>query len=127
MADLKLNNKFNRKNFLPTFNNEELGKEEIAMSDSSWDRYFEVNYPTLRVMLTTQDIGRPDLLSLRLYSVPDYWWVILKFNNICDPFNELSDTGQYISAPDVKDIQDYYMNFKNRKKIAGGTGSKFEE
>jgi len=30
----------------------------------------------------------PDLVSYKVYGTPDYWWVILLFNDIFDPFND---------------------------------------
>ena len=29
---------------------------------------------------------RPDLVSYKVYSTPDYWWKILEFNNMLDIF-----------------------------------------
>jgi hypothetical protein len=124
MADLRMNQKFNRKNFVPKFFNEDDGVEELALSDSNWDRYFEVKYPTKSYQLGERDMNRPDLISFNAYKKADYWWIILKFNNVIDPFTELNKVGMILDIPDIKDIQDYYMNVKNRRRVAGGTGRK---
>jgi len=124
MADLKLNNKYNRRNFVPTFYNEHYGVEELALSDSNWIRYFELKYPTTTYQITNGEVQRPDLLSFKIYYRADYWWVLLKFNNIMDPFTELNTPGMVLEVPDIKDIQDYYMNVKNRRRVAGGSGRK---
>lgn len=124
MANLALNQKFNRRNFLPTFFNETEGVEEIALNESMWGRLFQVKYPTTTHALTSGELQRPDLVSLNAYQRADYWWIICKFNNIMDPFTELSETGLILNIPDIKDVQDYYMNVKNRRRVSGGTGTK---
>ena len=124
MADLKMNNKYNRSNFIPKFIDKENAIEEYALSDSNWDRYFQTKYPTTSYTLQLSDLQRPDLISFNVYKKADYWWVIMKFNNIIDPFTELSEPGLVFNIPDVKDIQDFYMNVKNKRRVAGGSGRK---
>ena len=124
MADLTLNTKYNRRNFIPTFFNEVDGVTELALSDSNWDRYFETKYPTKKYQLKQADVSRPDLISFNIYGRADYWWILMKFNNIIDPFTELNRPGLVMRFPDIKDIQDYYMNVKNRRRVAGGSGRK---
>ena len=41
---------------------------------------------------------RPDLISQVYYKTPNYWWMILLFNNIKDPFEGLN-TGDRIFIP----------------------------
>ena len=41
---------------------------------------------------------RPDLISDIFYSTPEYWWLIMLFNNITDPFEELN-VGDRILIP----------------------------
>ena len=41
-----------------------------------------------------------------------------------DPFTELNEPGLILNYPNIKDIQDYYMNVKNRRRVAGGSGRK---
>lgn len=40
---------------------------------------------------------RPDLVSYKVYSTPDYWWKILEFNNMLDIFE--FKTGRNIRLP----------------------------
>jgi len=40
---------------------------------------------------------RPDLVSYKVYSTPDYWWKILEFNNMLDIFE--FHTGRNIRLP----------------------------
>ena len=41
---------------------------------------------------------RPDLISNIFYKTPEYWWVILLYNNIDDPFEGLN-IGDQIKIP----------------------------
>ena len=41
---------------------------------------------------------RPDLISDVFYYTPDYWWLILLYNNIDDPFEGLN-VGDQIKIP----------------------------
>lgn len=41
---------------------------------------------------------RPDLISNVFYGTPNYWWLILSFNNINDPFEGLN-VGDTILIP----------------------------
>jgi len=41
---------------------------------------------------------RPDLISDIFYKTPEYWWLILLYNNIDDPFEGLN-VGDQIKIP----------------------------
>ena len=41
---------------------------------------------------------RPDLISDIFYETPEYWWLLLLFNNITDPFEEFN-VGDRILIP----------------------------
>lgn len=41
---------------------------------------------------------RPDLISNIFYKTPEYWWLILLYNNIDDPFEGLN-VGDQIKIP----------------------------
>ena len=43
---------------------------------------------------------RPDLISNIFYNSPGYWWYIMQYNGITDPFEELGP-GKPISIPDL--------------------------
>lgn len=52
-------------------------------------------------LTVTQDIqNRPDLLSSRVYGTPDLWFVIYEFNNIRDPFFNLTQ-GTSLRIPEL--------------------------
>jgi len=46
----------------------------------------------------------PDTLALKYYNNPTYYWVILDFNRMQDPFAELK-VGMYIKIPTLSTIQ----------------------
>jgi len=43
---------------------------------------------------------RPDLISDIFYNTPEYWWLILLYNNIDDPFEGLN-VGDQIKIPKI--------------------------
>ena len=43
---------------------------------------------------------RPDLISDIFYNTPEYWWLILLYNNIDDPFEGLN-VGDQIKIPNL--------------------------
>lgn len=45
-----------------------------------------------------------DILALKFYNNPTYYWVIADFNNIIDPFLELPE-GYYIKIPTISNIE----------------------
>lgn len=49
---------------------------------------------------------RPDLISVSVYGSDVYWWMIMKFNGVCDPFTELV-TGSVIDIPSISDLNRY--------------------
>lgn len=64
--------------------------------------------------VTVDEIGRPDLISLQYYNSPDYLDIILKFNNISNPFS--------ITEGDVLDIPDHLAIGKKFTPIKEITG-----
>lgn len=42
--------------------------------------------------------GRPDLIASVFYNEPRYWWVIAQYNNILDPFSEIT-AGRVLLIP----------------------------
>jgi len=43
---------------------------------------------------------RPDLISNLFYDTPGYWWYVLQFNGMTDPFEQLL-AGNQISIPEL--------------------------
>ena len=49
---------------------------------------------------------RPDLISYDMYGTDSYWWMVMKFNGICDPFTELT-SGVVLQIPSIEDLKRY--------------------
>lgn len=52
-------------------------------------------------------VGRPDLISFKMYETTEYWWLILVHNDIIDPIDELY-TGRVLEIPSLNDYYDFY-------------------
>ena len=91
------------------------GVLEVDLLTIRWD-LFEVNYPIGFDVVRVSDIQRPDMMSLRLYNNMSYWWVIAKFNDIDDWWNDLY-VGMNLLVPSIKDIEAYYrrLDMDNKK------------
>jgi hypothetical protein len=57
------------------------------------DPYKFVDYTvdTQKFTVTNKEVGRPDLISYKLYDTPVFAWLICAYNGIVDPLDE--DTG----------------------------------
>ena len=103
-------NRYNRTNF---YTSEVV--DSIKESDLLTNTFNEFKFkrPMSFFTITTVEKTRPDLLSYSLYSTVNYWWIILKINNIEDPFNDLEE-GDVVKVPNILDIEDFYI--LNRRK-----------
>ena len=45
-----------------------------------------------------------DSISLKYYNNPTYWWAIAQFNDILDPFIELSKKYKTLKVPNISSI-----------------------
>lgn len=70
-----------------------LMKSYVYQDENS--RYFMGAFPPINIppdstdkfyVLEAADVGRPDVLSYKMYKTPELYWVILWMNNINDPF-----------------------------------------
>lgn len=103
--------KFRRTNFLK----EDVNGDGIAEWDlllSNWD-LFETTQPLRFDTVKYGDIQRPDVLSFRIYGTSSFWWVLCKFNQIDDVWNDLY-VGMELLVPDPKDVRDYYTKVRRR-------------
>ena len=62
--------------------------------------------------VSSMDVGRPDLISYKVYNDKNYWWIILHANNIFDVVNELKANTQ-IKIPNLSD----YLKQMNKRSI----------
>lgn len=95
--------KLNRTNFLITQSSTH-GKEKV-MTDNDFEKYRFI-YPMGYYKVINSDIGRPDLISIKLYGSIDFWWMLMKYNGVDDVWNELYP-GQMLKVPDVRDFNQY--------------------
>jgi len=105
----RFNYKFDRTNFfLPSETFSKNGEVNFDYDlGSSYFHLFKTKLPPRRYQLEKNDIGRPDIISMKAYGAMDYWWILMKVNNIIDPFDELIPE-LVILVPDIKDIQTWY-------------------
>lgn len=109
-----MNNKFNRSRFLTTNFLSTGAEKDLLMT--TWD-YFVPRYPSYYRYIMLNDIGRPDLLSLRIYGRDDFWWIIGKLNpEIMDWWND-PVVGQRISICDQRDIDQFFLDVKAAKRM----------
>ena len=106
-------NKFNRSNFykLNTVNN----KLERDLIMDNWDQFIITKEVMIQPIINS-DIGRPDLCSIRFYGTDQYWWILSKYNNIMDWWNDVQ-IGMVIAIPNSEDIQDFYLRCSSAKKL----------
>lgn len=104
---------------LYNFNEDKLGLDFISNYEvnngldlSVYTRY-GLTFP--KHVVTSVDIGRPDLISKKLYGSAKYWSILFNVNGIFDPFNDLY-IGQRLNAPPLNIIEDYYTRCKKEVK-----------
>jgi len=73
-----------------------------SIDGSAEDQYY---------IVTKTEEDRLDMVSLRFYDTPRYWWVIAMANNIIDPFN--IEVGLQLRIPPL-------ISLYNRGGILGG-------
>jgi len=97
-----------RSDFMPTVEIE--GIKERDLVNNHW-HLFEAKRQLQYYNLNTNDIQRPDLISLRFYGIDHYWWVVMKFNQIDDVWNDIEE-GATIEIPHIQDIRDFFALVK---------------
>jgi len=58
----------------------------------------------------TTEVGRPDVVSHKLYDSTQYWWMVLAYNNMVH-FDELV-TGAVLKFPSLSDMESLYFQLK---------------
>lgn len=106
-----MGNKYNRTNFLSK------GKSLFDIDEwdlilGNWD-LFETKRPLKFNTVKYGEIQRPDLLSARIYGDVSLWWILCKFNQIDDVWNDLY-VGMDLLIPDLADIYDFHAKVRRR-------------
>lgn len=67
-------------------------------------------------VIKPNEVGRPDLISQRIYGTIDLWWFIMWFNGFMDAFHDLqADTAVfYVNGERVKDAIRYIKDRVNK-------------
>jgi hypothetical protein len=93
----------------------EMKREGIDMMDFL-ENNFKVDYsnPNLQIskifFVKEEHLCRPDLLSWDAYGLPDYVDIILKFNQITNPFS--MDLDDFIVIPSLSSAKKFYQKDK---------------
>lgn len=93
-----------RSDFMPIIDVE--GVKERDILTNYWEE-FETKRPVQYHNVSYGDSQRPDLISLKYYGTDQYWWVVCKYNQIDDVWNDLIE-GDTIKIPHIQDIREFY-------------------
>jgi len=104
--------KYNRARFMSTISTTDSVEKDLV--SNNWD-LFEIKRPVTFDSIKSQDVQRPDLLSLRIYGTFSYWWVLAKVNEIDDIYNDMT-IGRDIIVVDKNDILDWVHNVRARQR-----------
>lgn len=85
-----------RTNFLTDVEVDKIAQKDMGSMDFS---DFDFG-PVLYYRCTSFDIGRPDLISQKVYGTTNYWWFILWFNGVCDAWNDIRE-GMLLAYPSL--------------------------
>ena len=71
-------------------------------------------------VLTVQDyeVGRPDLISHRVYGKAMYAWLVLQYNNIVDPETELVAGAELVMPTQTRLVLDIITKPEGGKRLA---------
>lgn len=76
------------------------GTTETANLRIEWWEKLQFETDETDIVYTVENFyeGRPDLIASVFYNEPRYWWVIAQYNNILDPFSEIT-AGRVLLIP----------------------------
>lgn len=97
-----------RSNFLNNISVD--GIQEKDINDMKWGK-LTITRPITYYKINEGDIQRPDLVCNRIYGNMQYFWVLMKFNQIDDIWNDLT-AGDIIKCPNALDIEHYFSVVK---------------
>lgn len=83
--------------YLETYN-------QVSIPDSSDDQYHIVD---------TSETNRLDMISLRYYNTPGYWWAIALANQLIDPF--IVEAGVILRIPSLLTLSDIDLGILTRR------------
>lgn len=89
------------------------GRLELDLISNHFNELFKIKRELSYYTIITDDIQRPDLISIKNYGDNSFWWIIGKVNNIDDWWNDIS-SGDVLKIPNKLDIDDFYLEVKKR-------------
>jgi hypothetical protein len=93
-----------RSDFLQTVTAYNVKEKDI--NNMQWDK-FVINRPITYYRVSHADLQRPDLICQKIYNTMQYFWVLMKFNEIDDIWNDITE-GDTIMCPSFFDIEQYF-------------------
>jgi hypothetical protein len=76
---------------------------------NNWDS-FVIKRPISYYEVTVADLQRPDLISTKIYGSQDYWWILLKYNEIMCVWD--IKEGDLLKVPSVLDVESWLGSIK---------------
>ena len=64
------------------------------------------------------DERNPQLISYKLYGDTQYWWVLMIYNDIVLPFDELVP-GKMLAYPSLSDLAELFFNLNSKREFYG--------
>ncbi len=66
--------------------------DDIVQKDMSSMNFGDFDFGPVSYYKCTQfDIGRPDLISYKIYGTTNYWWFLMWFNGVSDAWNDIRE------------------------------------
>jgi hypothetical protein len=78
------------------------GNQEYDFLQNSLSN-FSTTYPVTYYQLKAEDVGRPDIVSYKVYQTVDYWWLLCTQNGIENIFTDMTP-GDLWQIPNLLDI-----------------------
>lgn len=95
-----------RTNYLQEVNIDGVTQYDLGSMDFSKYNFGELSY----YFLQETDIGRPDIVSQRLYGTTNYSWFLMKFNKISDIWNDMQ-VNQRIVYPNIEIVREIFKQY----------------
>ena len=81
---------------------------------------FVMNYPVTYYRVVSEDVGRLDLISFKVYNTVDYWWLIGYVNSVENVFVDINVGDVYI-IPNLQDVYQFYKSFAVNTTSSGSS------
>lgn len=80
--------------------------DDVIQKDMSSMNFGDFDWGPIAYYQCSQfDIGRPDLISYKIYGTTNYWWFLMWFNGVADVWNDLREK-MVIAYPDLTIVRE---------------------